>query len=742
LPASAIATRQREDGTWYPWDNDNGQWQEEEMNAAGVKGWYLPVGPTGIRAMITHDQPCFFKVMYVFKNTPAYGKVKPGDVIIGANGMLLNKPHDFGRGRNSTYEGPWTAMAPLIEDSQGKDGTLELIILPGGKKPHERVEVKIPAVGRFSPTFPYDCERSDKLISFLCAYLEDEFENHNARRSRGHIRNTCGLALMASGEKRYDPLVRSMAERYIGKTVKAMSGTWCWGHGYAGVFLGEYYLRYRDSRVLPYMDALATFYADAIGHDRGCYSHETRPAIIMRVSKGGGYGYGAMSAPGGLAMLAMSLFKTGGLPYDEFTYERIHQAYLRSAEPDGMKVGYGFRNAHSVHVELMDPSQGLSGRGPGFRCPTGMRDITEYKITGVSLWNQSKDSENKWAKLMWRDLAWVENERSTNIVVEWVGSRRHIIRAGTLPEPTAPYNTTAPNTQAATGLGALAHTIGNHERPSWRYLGVHAGNSCALGYNKWFDGHACGSLHQTWVALGASRADKAKFRKFMDGVKWWFIMQQSHDGSYMTAPNRDRPSGCNKDKGRGYGLHTMATANAALLLAVARRQLQMTGAEAPSSSGNSASSGANRKKEKPKEVKAKRKPPPPRSVATPDGIKRFDERLLASMAEFVMLGKRLQFHYSGTRALVLITSVTPDGNVGMRGVRTPVTLRSTIGKLNLKDKAALALAVLSLGRAAEYENAAFYLKAAGRDGDAKLMLQQAGDPAVVLSGFSTEPAGK
>ena len=77
------------------------------------------------------------------------------------------------------------------------------------------------------------------------------------------------------------------------------------------------------------------------------------------------------------------------------------------------------------------------------------------------------------------------------------------------------------------------------------------------------------------MGLGAARASKENYRKFMDGVKWWFIMQQTHDGSYLNCPNRDRPTGANKN----YGPHTMASANAALILSVSKRVLQITGAE-------------------------------------------------------------------------------------------------------------------------------------------------------------------
>jgi hypothetical protein len=50
----ALALRQRGD---YPWKNGRNTWQEKEMFDAIGTSWYLPVGPTGIRAQITTEQP-------------------------------------------------------------------------------------------------------------------------------------------------------------------------------------------------------------------------------------------------------------------------------------------------------------------------------------------------------------------------------------------------------------------------------------------------------------------------------------------------------------------------------------------------------------------------------------------------------------------------------------------------------------------------------------------------------------
>ncbi|MFU8781183.1 MAG: DUF6288 domain-containing protein [Kiritimatiellia bacterium] len=557
--------------------------QNKEMQAAGVNTLSIPVGPTGIQAIITQENPACFTVVYVYRNSPASGKVKAGDLICGANGRRLSKPHVFGSkmvvgNRNPGMEGPLTEMAPLIEAAQGSDGKLALMVHPGGNtKVTETVTIQIEPVGRFSDTYPYNCPRSDKLVTQLCAIIARDLADRN---HRPHIRTPMLLALMASGEKKYESTIKKAA--HSGKDQGASllgPGFPSWGNGYQGVFLGEYYLKTKDRAVLPRIAALNNYYTHGMALESGGFSHRARPTIVQRVAGGGPVGYGSMAAPGGLAMLAMSLFRAAGAPYAEFAHERIHRAYLKTATEAGVNVGYGFGAVEHIHILVEDPKQGQSGKGVGFRCPTGMEGITDYTIKGVGLWaaGPGGDSVFQW---MWNDTAWLEKERDTNLVEEWGGNQRLVIRNQVPQEPTKPYNTTrgVGGAQAATGLGALAHLIGNSDRKSWEYLGKHAANSSALGPKQWFQGHASGGMHQLWQALAAARADEKNFRAFMDYNKWWFIMMQTHAGSYMVCPNRDRA-----DQDASYGQYTMATANAALVLALSRRQLQITGADGPAS---------------------------------------------------------------------------------------------------------------------------------------------------------------
>ncbi len=567
--------------------------QNKEMQAAGVNTLSIPVGPTGIQAIITEEHPAFFTVVYVYEDSPASrgswltqqktGKIQVGDLICGANGRRLQRPHVFGSkmvvgNRHPGMEGPLTEMAPLIEAAQGSDGRLDLMVHPGGDtRVTETVRIYIEPVGKFSETYPYDCPRSDKIVTQLCEIIARDLADRN---HRPHIRHHMLLALMASGEQKYESTIRRHAHSNREREAELLgSGFPSWGNGYEGIFLGEYYLRTQDRAVLSRIEALNEYYTHGMALESGGFSHRSRPTIVQRVAGGGPVGYGSMAAPGGLAMLAMSLFRAGGAPYPEFAHEQVHRAYVRNANEDGIHVGYGFGAVDHIHILVEDPKQGLSGRGVGFRSPTGMEDITDYTIQGVGLWNAGPDGDSVF-QWMWDDTSWLEEERDTNIVEEWGGNQRLVIRNPVPQERTRPYRTTrgVRGAQAATGLGALAHLIGNSDRQSWEYLGKHAANSSALGYQYWFQGHASSGMHQLWQGLAAARADERNFRAFMDYNKWWFIMMQTHEGSYMNCPNRDRA-----DQDAHYGQYTMASANAALMLSLPRRQLQITGAEGPAS---------------------------------------------------------------------------------------------------------------------------------------------------------------
>ena len=554
-----------EKGDW-PWNLKLHGIHDAEVAEELGTGWFLNVGPTGIRARITHEQPKYLTVKYVFKKSPAAGLVGIDDIIVGANGKRMNVEHTFGR-RYDGWEGPMLEMSKLIEDSQGKDGKLELIVWPGGNQAEEKtVAVQIDPVGRFSPTWPYHCPRSDKLLIELCDFLEDEYKRAGTFEKMTHTHSAAVLALMAGGEKKHMRLVKDILDGYGSKRYDPTNanGFPAWGQVHDGIVMGEYYLLTKDRSLLPAIESLTATLHDSVWPEAGGLSHRPFAAIQRRMAAGGPKGYGAMALPAGLGMVALSLFKEAGLDYAEPAYNRIHQGYLDSAGSNG-EIGYGFNSWDHAVIVLEDPKGAPknSPKGIGFECLEGMKGIGGFQI----VWPTKQDSR-------YRPTDWLKSEQEKNRVFDMGDGKRLVVRQMIPDEPTRRYKHDGRPCGhfARTGAGALAHKIGNRDNKSWGYLSDLLATGCAKSGPKLLDGHASTHMHVLWGSLGAALADEKDFREYLDYIKWWMIMAQAHDGSYVVLPGRDYAS-----TDHVYGTRNFPTACAALILSLKERRLRITG---------------------------------------------------------------------------------------------------------------------------------------------------------------------
>ena len=182
-----------------PWKNKTDKGPDAE-----VPGWYYNLGITGIRAQLDPKNPKYLLVKYVFKKSPAYGKIKPGDFIIAAGKTTFKKVHQDGYGMDKFgAEGPILDFAQALEESQGWSGKgrLTLKLLRDGNKVNVDLNIGT-KYGQYSKTFPSNCKKSDKIVDELCAYLA---KNQNPNGSWGPpVENPYApLALIASGESKY-----------------------------------------------------------------------------------------------------------------------------------------------------------------------------------------------------------------------------------------------------------------------------------------------------------------------------------------------------------------------------------------------------------------------------------------------------------------------------------------------------------------------------------------------------------
>lgn len=102
------------------------------------------LGPTGIMAQAKGNE---FFVQGIDPGSPAEGKLKKGDTIIGAAGKPFSK--------NARQE-----FAGAIDQGVASKGTLPLT-LKGGRK----ISLQLQSLGSYSKTAPWNCQKTDAIIT-------------------------------------------------------------------------------------------------------------------------------------------------------------------------------------------------------------------------------------------------------------------------------------------------------------------------------------------------------------------------------------------------------------------------------------------------------------------------------------------------------------------------------------------------------------------------------------------------
>jgi hypothetical protein len=182
--------------------------------------WRVPnFGPVGVG--INLEKPNFtMRITKVEKGSPAdkTGKIKIGQIIESVNGKVM-KDQD-----------PRILLADWITEAEATDGKMLLKIKGAGD-----VLVQIPVMGRYSPTWPENCAKSDKVVRNLADLL--------AKRESPDWGSV--MFLLSTGEEKDLDVVRKWMKNL--KTV----GPYPWHKGYNGPGLCEYYLRTGDKAILP-----------------------------------------------------------------------------------------------------------------------------------------------------------------------------------------------------------------------------------------------------------------------------------------------------------------------------------------------------------------------------------------------------------------------------------------------------------------------------------------------------------
>ena len=309
---------------------------------AEVPGFYINLGITGARAMIAEAEPTRLLVMFVFKDTPAFGKLQKGDKIAGANGRPFSTAHKFGYGVDVFgYEGPMMDFGNALEESQGqRGGKLALDVLRGDQK--LKVELQLTTrYGSFSATYPFDCKKTDVILDETYAYLIKEQQADGTWNGRPHINAFAALALLGSGKEEYLPAVKKAMEAMARQTEAKISfnGLPCWQYGLYGAALGEYYLITGEKWVLPELEEINQWLAKAQSPNGG-WGHRPYAAD-------GANGYGAINVITMQATMAWALMQRCGIEVNPKRFRDTHDFVARGTNKFGY-VWYKDRGAENM----------------------------------------------------------------------------------------------------------------------------------------------------------------------------------------------------------------------------------------------------------------------------------------------------------------------------------------------------------------------------------------------------------
>lgn len=256
--------------------------------------WTL--GPTGARGWIHTSSGHSARarqilVTAVAKGSPADGILNTGDVILGVDGGQFTGDARIG-----------FASAIITAESERGDGRLRLLRWREGRT--SEALVRLPVLGSYSATAPYDCPKSKRIIEQGCKAIARRMDEPDYLRGLNPIpRSLNALALLASGNPEYLPLVRREAQWAAEFSAEGFA---TWYYGYTMTLVAEYAMATGDESVMPGLRRLAL--ESARGQSLvGTWGHGfAMPSGYLN-------GYGCMNQPGLSLCIGMVLARDAGV---------------------------------------------------------------------------------------------------------------------------------------------------------------------------------------------------------------------------------------------------------------------------------------------------------------------------------------------------------------------------------------------------------------------------------------------
>lgn len=266
----------------------------DAIPAKAKHDWNL--GPTGLRGWMFSDKLVTtdarqIAITKVDVGSPADGVFVAGDVLLGAGG----KEFSFD---------PRTELGRAITVAETEAGGGKLVLTRWRSGRTNEVVLKLPVLGSFSATAPFDCPKSKRVLEQGIEALAARVAAPDyAKETDGIPRSLNALALLASGDAAHLPLVKREAQWAADFKAKSMQ---TWYYGYVMIFLAEYTTATGDQSVLPGLRRLALDAAKGQSAV-GSWGHGfAKPDGRLG-------GYGMMNSPGLPLTIGLILARDAGL---------------------------------------------------------------------------------------------------------------------------------------------------------------------------------------------------------------------------------------------------------------------------------------------------------------------------------------------------------------------------------------------------------------------------------------------
>lgn len=278
-----------------PYPNDQDQRQ---------KSWRIRYfGPVGIGIDLVRPGMTM-KIWNVEKDSPAdkTGKIHKDQIIESINGIVM-KDTD-----------PRIILGNIITQAEATDGIIDLKIKEVGN-----VRVQIPVMGAYSPTWPVNCPKSDKIVRNLADLIAKE-----TAPSWGSV-----LFMLSTGENKDLEVVKNWMRGI--ETIGDMN----WEKGYKGIGLCEYYLRTGDQAVLPVIKKMSEELKENMY--LGGWSGRDKPAQFTYST-----GSGQVHASGMHCMTFLLLAQLCGVDVDEYMFNESLKQFYRFGGRGNVAYGNGY----------------------------------------------------------------------------------------------------------------------------------------------------------------------------------------------------------------------------------------------------------------------------------------------------------------------------------------------------------------------------------------------------------------